>query len=947
MNQFEDLIQPDLFHWEQLQTQLISESSNYPPAFQQELKKLVLGSNYATAQLAKYPQITRSLDSLNLHKIFQLDADALINSLAELTDINAIKKQLRVFRHQKLCEIIFLDICIKQSVENTLNQLSELADLLIQQALSKAEQILSAKHGQPLSENGAALQLNIIGMGKLGGKELNFSSDIDLICVFSEEGQLKGYGQLSHTQYFTHVIKLFKQLLNDATEDGFVYRVDLRLRPWGDSGPVVLSHNAFEHYYQLHGREWEQYAMVKARVITGNDEDVTSLESIIKPFVYRRYHDYRVFDGLAQLKQQIDHQAKSKSARCNVKIGEGGIREIEFFVQAFQILKGGRNHQLQTPSLYLALEILSEQSISDQQSLSTVHHAYNFLRMLENRIQMMNDQQTHEVPDKQNYRDRISLLMGFDNWASCEAKLTSVQSQVRELFSSLFISDDNSARPVEQISIDELNEQQHNEYITGLGFESSELVHSRLQEFYQSRALQFMSDKAKKRFRAFFPELLKQISKHNDQTDLLEKMLALLSSISGRSVYFELLFQNIPLLVKLVDLFDSSQFIAEEVTRHPLLLESLLYPGKLTDRFNSEKLTHELGVQLKNVAGDIELELDILRQFKRAQTIVIATAEIAEEIDTFQVSLYLSELAEIILQAVYELSRNEITIQYGEPSYELEGKTYTPHLGIIAYGKLGGRELHYQSDLDIIFLHNSTGTRQQTLGPKVIDNPVYFSRLAQKIISKVTLLTAAGKLYEIDTRLRPNGASGMLVSPITAFDNYQHEKAWVWEHQAIIRARYLSGNKEIAPQFEAIRKQIIRLERNNDDLQSSVYDMREKIYKTKNPRQGETVNIKHSRGCMVDIEFIVQYLVLKHANKFASLTETTDNIALINELHHLQLISDDELQLRDSYLKFHKWLHQRVLQNQSDVIAFIDVKAEIEQVKACWNTTFNDCLQNQ
>jgi len=406
-------------------------------------------------------------------------------------------------------------------------------------------------------------------------------------------------------------------------------------------------------------------------------------------------------------------------------------------------------------------------------------------------------------------------------------------------------------------------------------------------------------------------------------------------------VYFELLYQNIPLLVKLVHLFDSSHWIAEQVTRHPILLESLLYPGRLEQRFDRDHLRQELDTQLLNVIDDIELELDILRQFKRAQTILIATAEIAQEISTAQVSEFLSDLAEIILQAVYQLSCNELGSQYGIPQCRIDDQLITPALGIIAYGKLGGCELHYQSDLDIIFLHNSSGSEQLTNGPKSIDNAVFFSRLAQKIISKVSLLTAAGKLYEIDTRLRPNGASGMLVSSLSSYQTYQLEKAWVWEHQAIIRARFIAGDPAIRQAFDSIRKQVLLQPREPEALKTEITGMREKMYQASKPVEGDSINIKHSRHCMLDIEFLVQYLVLQHANKFASLIETTDNVGLITELHRLHLITDNELALRESYLTFHRWLHARVLQNRSAEIASALVRQDMDLVQASWNKTFN------
>lgn len=936
--QFDRLIEPDLFHWEQCLQQL-KQLGIEDQDFQLQLQKLALGSTYAITQLHKYPQL---LETLRHCTNFDLSAQSLTDSLADVIEPAQIKKILRLFRHQKLVEIIYLDICRNEKVENTLLYLSQLADLLIEQAQLKSEQILSAKHGHPLDDDGEPMPLNIIGMGKLGGGELNFSSDIDLICTYSEEGQLKGFGQLSHSQYFTNVVKLFRQLLNESTEDGFVYRVDLRLRPWGESGPVALSHTAFEHYYQLHGREWEQYAMVKARVITGRKADKDYLQSILRPFIYRRYHDYRVFDGLAQLKHKIDQQASRKGAKHNIKIGRGGIREIEFFVQAFQILKGGRNHLLQTQSLYRALQVLADQHITDQPTLSLMHDAYNFLRMLENRIQMLNDQQTHELPQKQNQLERLGLLLGYPDWASLEKQLQHHQSEVNQVFSTLFVQEDTD-QPASQPrqNLDELSTDKHLQAIQELGFAQPEAIHQQLQSFYTSKALIYMSDKAKKRFHVFFPELLKQVCAYTQQRELLEKLLALLSSISGRSVYFELLYQNIPLLVKLVDLFNSSSWIAEEVTRHPILIESLLYPDHLSDRFNANKLTRELDVQLNNVAGDIEMELDVLRQFKREHTIVIATAQIAEEISIEQVSRYLSDLAEIILQAVHRLSLQELAVQYGQPQCRVDGEARMPVLGIIAYGKLGGFELHYQSDLDIIFLHNSSGEQQQTSGPRVIDNATYFSRLAQKIISKVTLLTAAGKLYEIDTRLRPDGASGMLVSSLNAYRQYQLEKAWVWEHQAIIRARFIAGDESVRGDFNNIRHEVLALPRQVDELKTEIVDMREKIYQAKKPPEGEIIDIKHSRGCMVDIEFLVQYWVLQHANKFASLCESTDNIGLITELHDLGLISIEELQLRDIYQIFHKWLHARVLQNQSAELPADKLQHEINVVMACWGNTFD------
>jgi glutamate-ammonia-ligase adenylyltransferase len=940
MNSFNALIQPDLFSWERLEAALAETGLDGDKRFVEELQRLALASNYAATQLGKYPDL---LNELHHCTDWQLDEATLEQSLQDLVDENAIKQQLRLFRHRKMLRILYLDQCLDAAVEDTLQRLTDLADALIRQALARAEALLSAKHGQPFDQLGDPMQLNIIGMGKLGGGELNFSSDIDLICVYAEEGQLKGFGQHEHSQYFANVTRLFKKLLNDATADGFVYRVDLRLRPWGDSGPPVLSHAAFEHYYQLHGREWEQYAMVKARVITGSDSDRKYLQSILRPFVYRRYHDYRVFDGLAQLKKKIDQQARSKHELNNLKTGRGGIREIEFYVQAFQILKGGRNHSLQTPSLFQAMRVIDEQNITEHDELDTMRSAYCFLRRLENHVQMMDDQQTHDIPTNENHRQRIAIQMGFADWDALDIELQRRQAQVSSIFESLFVQQDQASDKHDTpLHLNEIDADSHLKQVRELGFADCEDIHARLQAFYASKAFLFMSDKAKQRFHCFFPRLLKLVARQPSQLELLDKMLSLLSSIAGRSVYFELLYQHETLMEKLVDLFNGSNWIASEVTRYPMLLESILYPEHLENRFDPDYLAHSLKVQLHNISGDIELELDVLRQFKRAHTIEIASASLADEIDSAQVANHLSQLAGIILRAVYDLAWRELTASYGSPRCRIEGETRTAGFAILAYGKLGGRELHYQSDLDIVFVHDSDGDEQVTDGDKAIDNSMFFARLGQKIISKITLLTPAGKLYEIDTRLRPDGASGMLSSPLQVFRHYQLNNAWVWEHQALVRARWIAGNPDLNAAFENIRREVIQQPRQDAELKREIVNMRQRMYEAKKPPEGETINIKHSRGCMVDIEFMVQYLVLRHANKFASLCESTDNIGLIGTLFDLGLISNEDRGMADVYQTYHRWLQALVIQDRPAELPRIQIEREIALVRQCWDRMFSD-----
>ncbi len=933
----------DLYHWQQIHVYL--EDRQFDSRFIDGIQRLAIASSYALSHLSRRPEWLEGLVPL---ETFSLDDFPKIISVNEAVDLTSVKQKLRQYRHLKLVHIIYLDVVKKNELQGTLKQLSQLADLLIKQTLVACEKQLAEKHGQPLDANGEPLQLNIIAMGKLGGRELNFSSDIDLICCYANDGELKGFGHLSYQEFFTRVVRLFSKCLNENTEDGFVYRVDLRLRPWGDSGPVTLSHAGLEHYYQLHGREWEQYAMVKARVITGSESDRLHLATVFKPFVYRKYHDYRVFEGLASLKDKIDHQAQARGMCENIKLGQGGIREIEFFVQAFQILKGGRNNQLQTTEIYKCFDILQAQAIIAQETVQDLREAYHYLRLLENRIQMLADEQTHKLPDDELLQKRLADTMMADSWQVIVDQQQTHRNRVSVHFNELFKRgsqrEDEQNTPeiiIDENTGDETNRKLQIEFIHSLGISPADKIQNQLNSFFQAKAWSFMSAKAKQRFTALLPKLLRTVADSKRPIILFERLLRLFSSIAGRSVYFELLHQSDALLEKLCDLFDKSEWIAEEVARYPMLLEQLIHGGKLDDRFDQKKLKISLQQQLENVVDDTELELDVLRLFKREQTIVIATAELAEEISTIEVSYFLSELAEIVLDAVYQLARKTIEKQYGFAQYEVNGETCTADLAIIGYGKLGGNEMHYQSDLDVIFLHNSIGNSQQSSGPKIIDNSFYFARLAQKIISMTSVLTGSGKLYEVDSRLRPEGSSGLLVSSTQAYEKYQIEKAWTWEHQALVRARPIVGSSVLGEQFLCIRKEVLSQPRNTETLAKEIVDMREKMYQTRQPVEKQSKNLKHSRGCMIDIEFMVQYWVLAHANKVGSICSYSDNIGLLNELIRLNVIPSSQAQLIDIYLTYRRCLHKTVLQNKPAEIASEVIAAEVSQVINSWKECFH------
>jgi len=925
--------------WQQVAQYL--QSRGFEAADRDNIERLAIASPYALHHLQLEPEL---IDTLLRGAAFELPGPVGPGEAPPALD--DLKRELRRYRHRKLIEIIYRDLVEANPLRATLQRLSDLAEQLVGTALEACNRQLAARHGQPLDADGNAMQLDIVAMGKLGGGELNFSSDIDLICSFEADGELSGSGRLSHQEYFSRLVKLLAQVLGETTEDGFVYRVDLRLRPWGESGPVVLNHAALEHYYQLHGREWEQYAMVKARVIAGSPHSREHLAALLKPFVYRRYHDYHVFDGLAELKQKIDAQAKKRGMRVNIKLGPGGIREIEFFVQAFQILRGGRNRRLQTPSIFACFDAFEDEDFVDEETLAALREAYCFLRMLENRLQMYEDRQTHDLPDNPAQQARIAAGMGYTDWAQLLERLQRHRDFVHDVFVDLFRHDDAAAAPAVGSTVfdAEADDDRQWEFVARSGIGEADEINRLLNRFLRSNACGYMSARARKRFESLLPALLETIGPSAQPAQLFERFMRLFSSIAGRSVYFELLHQNPVLLQRLALLFGRSAWIAGEVADYPMLLESLIQPSERHE-FDPAALRERLRRQLASVEGDAELELDNLRLFKREQTLVIAGSELADEIDAMQASRYLSELAELVLGAALELATRDLQARHGRPrcgaaGERAPGETREAGFAIVGYGKLGGLEMHYLSDLDIIFLHDSEGENQLTDGDKPIDNAVYFGRLAQKVISMTSVLTASGKLYEIDSRLRPDGSKGLLVSSVGAYRRYQLEKAWTWEHQALIRARAIAGSAAIGEAFAAIRDEVLMLPRDAAELGREIVDMRERIYRARRPPEGDRRDLKHSRGAMVDIEFLVQYWVLRWANKIGSGRLYSDNISLLNELFRLGLITSQQSQLVEIYTEYHRLLHESVLQDQSSEVDAGVIAEQLQKVVNCWNESF-------
>ncbi|MCP4389096.1 MAG: bifunctional [glutamate--ammonia ligase]-adenylyl-L-tyrosine phosphorylase/[glutamate--ammonia-ligase] adenylyltransferase, partial [Gammaproteobacteria bacterium] len=596
---------------------------------------------------------------------------------------------------------------------------------------------------------------------------------------------------------------------------------------------------------------------------------------------------------------------------------------------------------LQTTEIFLCFDAFLRHDIVDGETVTRLRAAYCFLRQLENRIQMFDDQQTHDLPINTDQQRRIAITMGFTDWETLFEELQQHRNRVNHFFNELFRRDQETQPEVviDDSFAETIEDDREWDFINNSGIADAAEINLLLNRFLRSKAWSFMSARAKQRFNNLLPRLLETIGVEQNPGLLFERFMRLFSSIAGRSVYFELLFQNSALLGRLSTLFARSAWIADEVSQYPILLENLIHPGD-QQRFDKAGLQQRLQTQLDNIEGDTELELDSLRLFKREQTLVIASAELAQEIDATQVCHYLCDLAEVVLEAVYRLASKALQQQYGVPQCTLDDERREASLAIIGYGKLGGYEMHYQSDLDIIFLHDSSGEQQFTSGEKCIENSVYFARLAQKIISFTSVLTASGKLYEIDSRLRPEGSSGLLVSSTQAYLRYQLEKAWTWEHQALVRARLVAGSPLLQSEFSDIREQVLQLQRDDAQLRQDIVEMRDRIYRNKQPPEGDRRDLKQSRGAMVDIEFLVQYWVLAQANNIGSDCLYSDNISLLNELFRLNLITGSQSQLAEIYTDYHRLQHESMLQNQSSEVDAEIIEAHVNHVVNCWNKSF-------
>jgi len=868
--------------------------------------------------------------------------------LAEASDESQLGVLLRRFRRWETVRIAWRDLTGLATLEETLGDLTEVAEQAIEAALNRLYSWQCQRYGTPRDAEGVEQRLLVLGMGKLGGRELNFSSDIDLIFIYPHQGETDGARAISNEEFFRRLGQRLGKILAEPTADGFVYRVDLRLRPFGDSGPLALSFAAFEDYYQNYGRDWERYAMIKARVIAGDREAGDQLLLGLRPFVYRRYLDYNAFESLREMKGLIAQEVERKGMRRNIKLGPGGIREIEFIGQAFQLIYGGREPALRQRGILRVLDYLGSSGRLPAMVVAHLKEAYDFLRRVENRLQAWADQQTHNLPEEEPAKSRLAFAMGYSGWDALAKELARhvevVAAQFAQVFGGAAAEPEAAKADLAALWRSDPGEESALEVFADYGFEDPELAWNRVLALKNSFSYRTMSSRGRERLDDLLPRVLQAVAFTPRPTATLERILDLLEKVARRSVYLTLLSDHPQALAQLLKLCAASSWIGKHLARYPLLLDDLLNPTVLYAPLDRQQLAFDLERHLAHAPPDDQEELlNALRYFKQTQVLRVAAADISGAMPLMIVSDHLTEIAETLLRKVLELAWMELLPKFGRPWCLIEGVKREAHFAIVAYGKLGGIELNYGSDLDLVFLHDSAGDQQLTDGPRQIDNPTFFARLVQRIIHLLTTPTGAGDLYEVDTRLRPSGRAGLLVSSFDAFAEYQRHQAWTWEHQALTRARVVAGSSELAGRYQRLRIEVLSAERDPAMLREEVRDMRERMRAELDVGATGMFDLKQGRGGIADIEFVVQYKILANANRHPDLLVYTDNIRQLDGLERFGILSiADAARLRNAYRGLRRRIHLLKLQEQPACIPVHEAGDARETVARIWRRLMED-----
>ena len=915
---------------------------SFDEAFIASLQQVWQGSDYVVQSCLRNPALLVDLHaSGDLGQSLQPGAIAqrLKQELASVSDETDLHRRLRQFRRYHMLRIIWRDLLRTAPLAETLEDLSALADACIDEALALLYAWAIDKQGIPRDAQGEQQRLVVLGMGKLGARELNLSSDIDLIFTYPAKGQVEGPRAVSNEQFFIRLCQQLIKALNTQTVDGFVFRVDARLRPFGDAGPMAMNFDAMEAYYESHAREWERYAMIKARVVAGDQQAGGQLMAMLRPFVYRRYLDFGAFESLRKMKKLISQELHRKGMDRNVKLGPGGIREIEFIGQAFQLIRGGRDPDLQVRGIQPVLRHLGEKDLLPEYVVQELARAYEFLRLVENRIQAWQDRQTHLLPEDELGRLRLARSMGFETWerffATLEKHRGKVQGHFDQVFAAPQAEDEGEDQPLAALWQQHLDAESAIAVLDRAGFRHSQAVLEQLSQFHGSHMCRGMGVKGRERLDQLMPLLLDAVGGCEDPEATLSRVLKLIETIGKRTAYLALLVENPIALSQLIRLAGISPWITQQLERQPLLMDELLDPRRLFTPSRENELREELASLLSGIdPEDLEQQMERLRQFSQSNILRVAAADLTGAIPLMVVSDYLTDIAEVVIERVMGIVWWHMTQRHGKPSNIIGEET---GFAVLGYGKLGGIELGYGSDLDLVFLHGSQSHSAMTDGARQIANDVFYARMGQRMIHMFTTRTPSGLLYEIDMRLRPNGNSGMLVTSLEAFERYQKNDAWTWEHQALLRARAVVGDPVVIARFEVIRREVLGQPRDPEKLRNEVRDMREKMRESLDKSKPGQFDIKQGRGGIADIEFMVQYCVLRWANQYPDLLEWTDNIRFLETLEKHRLLEGHAAgSLADCYRSLRAAYHRNALSELPGLIDDSQLLAERAMVQEIW-----------
>ena len=930
------------------------------PEFRDSLPRVVAASDFVCMSLVRDASLAPwLLGDAGLQRELRPGelAQRLRSAVADSEDIGGFMEKLRRQRTREMVRIAWRDLAGWATLGETLADTSAFADAAIEVATEHAFQDLARTYGEPCSADGQSQPFIVLGMGKLGGGELNFSSDIDLIFLFPEKGATTGARSIDNEDFFTRLGRLLIKLLGERTAEGIVFRVDMRLRPFGDSGPLAVSSAFLDDYLQAHGRDWERYAWVKARAITGTEAYKGILAESVRPFVYRRYLDFGVFESLREMKALIEKEVARREMADHVKLGPGGIREIEFIVQSFQLIRGGQDRRLQTVSLLTALPQLAGGKLLPAQVVKELEQAYGFLRRIENRLQMLADAQTHTIPADSLTRERIASTMGFSGWEACSAELERHRAGVTRAFQQVMFAkseadaDAAGANGFAETWVRGLDGAALALALEARGFADAAQATALLDEFRGAGALRRLDATGRARLDTLVPRLLASIAdlkpdpnavKGSSQIDVLRRVLRVLEAIGSRSAYFALLNENAGVRRRLIELASLGEFLADQIASHPLLLDELLDDASGGLPPPRAALEAEVAARLAHTAEDEpERQVELLRQFQRAAIFRVAMADLTGKIPLMRVSDYLTEIAEIIVEQAMKLAWTQMTTQFGVPHYLADGQRRAVKLCAVGYGKLGGNELGYASDLDLVFLHDSGPEGAETDAAKPVDNQVFFIRFAQRAIHLLTMHSAAGRLYEVDVRLRPSGKGGMLITRLGAFAEYQEKEAWTWEHQALLHARAVAGDPGLRAAFEEVRVDVLRQYVRRDKLRDEVREMRLRMRKElSRAKSSDRFDIKQDAGGTGDIEFLAQYWALLYAGSHPPVIFFADTIRQLESVASADLVPQSTVDvLTAAYRKYREHAHHLSLERAEAIVPAAEFAATRAAVTAIWDAT--------